>query len=291
MPQRLGLHGNNITEEFIVNLEKYFPGHKWNKNQIRNRNARMLSFNTFNTEKVSKEVRFVDRIEKEFEHAVIAEYPDESLVVMRRKLCWDLSDILYLPLNVRKYPSKKAPLNPKLAEKVQNWNNVDLMLHRRFNESLWRDIQAYGQDFWDELAFYTKQQSRINEFCNSSTLKRSEDKEDKLKKILASPQYLVIPDSPWGKEYTIDPVWCLMNKATTMGTRNILRIENHPELCEQVERKSLRASLKVFEKPVLSNVTVMNPVYCSKRQINSRSGFQLPREVLEHPEIYEVKRH
>lgn len=220
---------------------------------------------------------------------VIAEHPDESLIVMRRKLCWDIFDILYLPLNVRKYPSKKKTLDKKLAEKLRNWNRVDWMLHKGFNETLWKQIKVYGQDFWDELEFYNRQKSRINQFCDLFILKDKSD-EEKLKTVLKSPEYIVIPGSPWGKEYIIDPVWCLMNKMTTMGARNIIRVKSHPELCHHIERNSTRVRLSIFMKSSESEVTVMNPVFCSKGQVSSRSGFQIPREVLEHPEIYEIPR-
>jgi len=33
---------------------------------------------------------------------LITEYYDESLIMMRRQFCWELSDIVYLALKVRK---------------------------------------------------------------------------------------------------------------------------------------------------------------------------------------------
>ena len=40
-------------------------------------------------------------IKREMYFVLITEYMDESLVLLKRKWCWDMEDILYLPAKVR----------------------------------------------------------------------------------------------------------------------------------------------------------------------------------------------
>ena len=203
----------------------------------------------------------------------IAEYPDESLIVMRRKLCWEISDILYLPLNARVYEAKKKQFDPTLSDKLRNWSRVDVLLHKTFNRSLWRDITQYGQDFWDELKFYKVLKQRINNFCDPIIKQRFN--KSGLRIVLDSLQKITIPGSPWGREYIIDSVWCLMNKVSPVGCRNIIQVQNHPELCNHLHRKSSSTRLTTFQKQTQSNITTMNPVFCSVEVLETViSGFQ-----------------
>ena len=215
----------------------------------------------------------------------IAEYPDESLIVMRRKLCWEISDILYLPLNARVYQAKNKPLSSTLSDKLRNWSRVDTMLYTAYYRSMWKQISYYGQDFWDELKFYKVQKQRINNFCDPIIRQRFNS--SGLRIVLDSEQQVTIPASPWGREYIIDSVWCLMNKVTPIRFENIIRVQNHPELCDQLHKNSSSVSLATFKKQPQSNITIMNPVICSTEVVETGSGFRVRRKVLEHPEIYD----
>lgn len=85
----------------------------------------------------------VAEVEKVFSLVMIAEYFDESLVLLRRLLSWDLDDILYFKLNMRKESSKQS-LTPDLAAKIRSWISLDAYLYEHFNASLWRQISALG---------------------------------------------------------------------------------------------------------------------------------------------------
>ena len=39
-------------------------------------------------------------VKREMDFVLITEYMDESLVLLKRKWCWDVKDILYLPAKV-----------------------------------------------------------------------------------------------------------------------------------------------------------------------------------------------
>ena len=45
----------------------------------------------------------IEFVEKQFDQLIIAEYFDESLLLAKRKLCWETEDVIYLMLRSRKY--------------------------------------------------------------------------------------------------------------------------------------------------------------------------------------------
>ncbi|KAM3590468.1 uncharacterized protein V6R79_010348 [Siganus canaliculatus] len=86
---------------------------------------------------------FLADVDKVFSLVMIAEYFDESLVLLRHLLSWDLEDILYFKLNMRK-PGSKQSLTPELSAKIRAWNSLDTRLYEHFNASLWRQLSALG---------------------------------------------------------------------------------------------------------------------------------------------------
>ncbi|XP_067257123.1 galactose-3-O-sulfotransferase 3 [Chanodichthys erythropterus] len=87
--------------------------------------------------------RFALEVERVFSLVMIAEYFDESLVLLRRLLSWDLDDVLYVSLNMRT-PDSKSRLSSENTAKIRAWNAIDSVLYDYFNASLWRQLSTLG---------------------------------------------------------------------------------------------------------------------------------------------------
>ncbi|KAJ8405845.1 hypothetical protein AAFF_G00312820 [Aldrovandia affinis] len=88
---------------------------------------------------------FIAGIERVFSLVMIAEHFDESLVLLRRLLSWDLEDVLYVKLNMRTSGSKQN-LSNELPAQIRDWNALDSRLYDHFNASLWRQLDALGPE-------------------------------------------------------------------------------------------------------------------------------------------------
>ena len=86
---------------------------------------------------------FVAAVDRSFSLVMIAEHFDESLVLLRRLLSWDVDDVLYVKLNMRADDVKRS-LAPELRDKVRAWNSLDAQLYDHFNASLWRKLEDLG---------------------------------------------------------------------------------------------------------------------------------------------------
>ena len=75
-------------------------------------------------------------------------YFDESPVMMKRMLCWEMDDILYVKLECQD-KEKATSLSAKVKENIRQWNKADVLLFNYFNETFWREVTltVEGPDF------------------------------------------------------------------------------------------------------------------------------------------------
>lgn len=109
-------------------------------------------------------------LEKVFSLVMIAEYFDESLVLLRHLLSWDLDDILYLKLNMRSAGSKQS-VTAGLASEIRAWNSLDARLYDHFNASLWRKISTIGLAcVAREVQLLRQNQEKLMKSCFDETM-------------------------------------------------------------------------------------------------------------------------
>ncbi|XP_062948006.1 galactose-3-O-sulfotransferase 4 [Cynocephalus volans] len=89
-----------------------------------------------------------------FDLVLVAEYFDESLVLLADALCWGLDDVVGFMHNAQAGGEQglRAVGNggltaedQQLTARARAWNNLDWALYVHFNRSLWARIEQYGQ--------------------------------------------------------------------------------------------------------------------------------------------------
>ena len=101
---------------------------------------------------------------------LIAEYFDESLLLVRKLMCWSFSDILYIKQNARSKSNGTLQLLESVKEKIRKWKAADVILYRHFNETFWKKNKQYGPNFSRDLKYFRKLLSRVYEFCVSDVV-------------------------------------------------------------------------------------------------------------------------
>ncbi|XP_071509584.1 galactosylceramide sulfotransferase-like [Diadema antillarum] len=118
--------------------------------------------------------RKIIELDVELDLVMITEYFDESLLLLRKLLCWEMSDILYLPKATRS-PDYRTVLDDDLRAKILSWNRGDVMLYQHFNRSFWRKVKEYGPTFPSDLAvFRQKLKATVELCCNTSRPNKSD---------------------------------------------------------------------------------------------------------------------
>ncbi|CAC5402999.1 GAL3ST1 [Mytilus coruscus] len=149
----------------------------------------------YNEEAINKGINDLD---KEFALVMVTELFDESLILMRRILCWEIKDILYVPLNINK-KKKKNPivLTEDTKKNLFKYNYADFKLYMYFRDKLLEQIKDEGDDFYSEVRYFKKVHVMVTKFCNESYLKK-----------FSSSESILIKASVWNKAFTINSQEC-----------------------------------------------------------------------------------
>ncbi|XP_035691828.1 galactose-3-O-sulfotransferase 3-like [Branchiostoma floridae] len=151
----------------------------------------------------------IKHLDAEFFLVLILEYLDESLVLLKRYMCWDISDIFYTTMNLMSYDQKIADASEKMRDQHRAWSVADYMLYEHFNRTLWRKIRQEGEDFWRELNTFRDMKTRVQEFCETSGRSKS--------------ARTTFEGSPWSKPFVVDFAFCRLLSKPLPLLRNGVR--------------------------------------------------------------------
>nr|XP_002738732.1 PREDICTED: galactosylceramide sulfotransferase-like [Saccoglossus kowalevskii] len=118
----------------------------------------------------------IARLGKEFDLVMLTDYYDESLLLLKKLLCWKWHDILYIPKGIRS-KSHKYALNQSLTESIRKWNSVDVAMYNHFNRTFWRKIAEYGPEFQSDLLEFRNRQAEFYDECISPQLSQRDQRE------------------------------------------------------------------------------------------------------------------
>ncbi|XP_072031953.1 galactosylceramide sulfotransferase-like [Amphiura filiformis] len=108
----------------------------------------------------------VKNLSEELDLVLVTEYFDESLVLLKRLLCWSFEDIVYFSQNQR---HRRRRLRESTKHRIRKWNHADMLLYKHFNETLWRKIEEYGPTFHDDLKTFRKTKDKVTRECAVKT--------------------------------------------------------------------------------------------------------------------------
>ncbi|XP_038052306.1 galactose-3-O-sulfotransferase 2-like [Patiria miniata] len=137
------LPGDKALKIFLGKPNYYYGIHSGKRFQTKNPMLYDLGLREKHLGDSARIEEKIQQLETEFDLILILEHFDESLVLLRHLMCWDVDDVVYFVLNSRKSSVKTVAREP--AEKIRRWNAGDLRLYQTFNRTLWRRVEAFGR--------------------------------------------------------------------------------------------------------------------------------------------------
>ncbi|XP_034295444.1 galactose-3-O-sulfotransferase 2 [Pantherophis guttatus] len=138
------------------------------KNNMHAKNNMWFDFGYNNNAEYDESyIQFVlNNIEEIFHLILIADFFDESMILLKDFLCWDLDDVIYFKMNARSQQTIQT-LNPENKEKVKEWCALDWELYKHFNKSFWMKIQERMdlKTLYKEVELLQKRQNELMETC------------------------------------------------------------------------------------------------------------------------------
>ena len=92
----------------------------------------------------------IEIADKAFDLVMVNEFYDESLILLKRRLCWEPRDILYIPNRISRYRNIPTLMPWEVEHSLQTLNPADFALFRHFARKLFDEIGKENY-FWQEL--------------------------------------------------------------------------------------------------------------------------------------------
>ena len=172
-------------QELILHPEKYETSHF-----SETRNSMGQDFGFAATMKITdsdKIVAKLNSLEKEFILVLLTERFDESLVLMKRYLNWNLSDILYISRNTHAH--QQVNITEELREKYKSTSFMDFAIYNRFAKIFNEKVIAEGPEFKQEVIFLQNVLNKTVSFCQHG--------------IKQNKSFLEIQSSDWNNAFRI----------------------------------------------------------------------------------------
>ncbi|XP_072018126.1 galactosylceramide sulfotransferase-like [Amphiura filiformis] len=161
----------NILSKFFT-VKDFSSKIKYGRSQLANGIARDFQVNT--TGSITNELR---RIDHDFDLIILSEYFDESLILLKNLLCWEMDDLLYL--SIRKHDKTYDHLynvSDEVKSHIVGINSIDAALYEHFNKTFWQKVKAYGPRFSVELAELRRRLGMLHRECSASVRQDSHNK-------------------------------------------------------------------------------------------------------------------
>jgi len=85
----------------------------------------------------------IEEIGEVFDLVLMAERFDESMILLKNKLCWDYQDVVNFKLNARK-ESRKTNLSPKARAALKEYLSADFLLYDHFKAQFEKQVDKFG---------------------------------------------------------------------------------------------------------------------------------------------------
>uniref|UniRef100_A0A8C4TLJ7 Galactose-3-O-sulfotransferase 4 n=1 Tax=Erpetoichthys calabaricus TaxID=27687 RepID=A0A8C4TLJ7_ERPCA len=100
-----------------------------------------------------------------FSLILLADYFDQSMVLLRDALCWSLDDMITFRLNSRSTVARKH-LSRAQEDQVKQWNAMDWYLYQHFNKTFWQRVESFGKSRMDqEVASLQARRKELENLC------------------------------------------------------------------------------------------------------------------------------
>ncbi|XP_065667278.1 galactose-3-O-sulfotransferase 2 isoform X1 [Hydra vulgaris] len=106
----------------------------------------------------------IEKLDSQFDLVMITEYFEESLVLLKRLMCWEIDDVVFFRLKQRSTELKRT-ISKSLQKKIMQWSQADVQLYKHFNRTFWTALKNIGKDFWDEVNLLKAKNKVMSDLC------------------------------------------------------------------------------------------------------------------------------
>ena len=222
-------HRPTTVDRYIMQADFYASKHHYVRDMTQNTMARQFGYKG-----EGNLTKYLKYIESKF-FVLLVERMAESLVLMRRTLCWNIKDILHFQM--RKQSSSKVAIhNQTVIDLYKVFSPWDYAFYDHFKEVMEQKLRHQPPDFADEVILFQRYLIKTSGFCEKVCQDLSEalqadtnSRRDLMVPILEN--YTAFNATFYHKTFTIFGFECLMMKFDPEVYRKALRQRYFPNEC------------------------------------------------------------
>lgn len=201
---------NYMAPKYVYNISKVNPIQQYLQNPLKYEIAKSPRFSWINNRQAAEfgtpdaiimrrnktaMAEYVKKLDREFHLVIISEFFDESIVLLRRMMNWNLKDILYRRLHIRGWDRKLTLPRPHDRKLYRRYAFADYAIYDFFYKRLWKQAIQAGEDFFGEVLHFKQVRDEVDDFC---------------KTFPNITETYVVEKSEWNKEFSLDKEFCGM---------------------------------------------------------------------------------
>ena len=147
----------------------------------------------------------LSKLDQELDLMLVMEHFAESVILLKRRACLQLKDVLYFKANT----ARDMRVHEVLAEDVATfraWQSGDYMAYEHFYPKFWAEIGKEGDDFHREVSHLKDVNERVANYC--SAINKGET--------------LAVARSEWNEEFTVNSTDCRLMKIREVRMHKLL---------------------------------------------------------------------
>ncbi|XP_077864724.1 galactose-3-O-sulfotransferase 2-like [Saccoglossus kowalevskii] len=218
--KEIGKTTTNHLEKFLENPGRFY---KWEKDNahayLRNYMSFDLGLPPAQYDDMNAIIEYVNIIDNDFDLVMILEYYDESLILLRRLLCWKLEDILYIPNNIKR---KITPAQPHAEQLYHHFSQADYYLYQHFT-AIFKQRLNDSSGLLKEVAYFQKINTEFTRYCKRVSKNSS--------------LILQIDRSNWNDFFSLDESYCTKSRLYIPDYMSILKKQRYGIATEKPTQK------------------------------------------------------
>ena len=153
----------------------------------------------------------IHRLERDLDLILVVEYFDESMVLLKRKACLSMRDIVYSVQNARQQ-GQHLLFRPSLTQQERlaftNFQMADVLMYNHFYQRFWGLVYAEDPDFFLEVRRFKQIRRTVEDFCRSGSLSQWD--------------FITVSSSVWNDEFTVTTRECRLMATTELDMQTFL---------------------------------------------------------------------
>ena len=148
----------------------------------------------------------IAKMDRELDLMLVVEHFDESVVLLKRRACLQIKDIIYHKMNSRKSTARKHLILEEDVAEFRAWQKSDYLAYEHFYPKFWEEIRKEGEDFHQEVSYFKDLNKRVGNYCSKAK----------------EWDTLVVPKSQWNDVFTFDTRDCELFKIGEVAMHRML---------------------------------------------------------------------